>query len=475
MKRSLLVLTPLACTLVLAIASVSAAADARLVEAAKRQDKAAVQRLLQGKADVNSALPDGTTALHWAANRNDLTVAGLLLKAGAKVDAANDYGVTPLSLAASNGSADLLDLLLKAGANPNLALPTGESPLMSASRSGSVAAVKTLLDHKADPNLAEPEMGQTALMWALSENHVPVAQALVERGAQVNARSKSGFTPLMFATRRGNLDAVKFLLGKGAGLNDTATDGVSVLMVAVLRGHATLAEFLLEAGADPNIDKAGYTALHWAAGKWESGMTHDYPNSNEAEWRYLIGVPDGKIRLIKSLLKHGAKVDAVLAKRPPRYGINLFNSVRVDGATPFWLASLSADVEVMKLLIEAGADPKVKNKDDVTALMAAAGLGRVPGDSLITDDESVAACAYLLGLGADVNAVAKSGDTALHGTAYYGNEKTAVLLVEKGADMAIKNRKGETAVKVADGYQANAMVLARPEVAAALRKLGAKD
>ncbi len=475
MKRTFLAPTTFACALLLAVASLSAAADARLVDAAKRQDKAAVQRLLQAKADVNSALPDGTTALHWAANRNDLTVAGLLVKAGAKVDAANEYGVTPLSLAASNGSAEMLALLLKAGANPNLALPTGETPLMSASRAGSVAAVTALLDHKADANLAEPDMGQTALMWALSENHLPIVQTLVERGAQVNVKSKSGFTPLMFAARRGNQNATAFLLGKGAALNETAADGLTPLMVAVLRGHASLAEFLLDRGADPNIDKAGYTALHWAAGKWESGMTHDYPNSNEAEWRYLIGVPEGKISLIKSLLKHGAKVDAEITKRPPRYGINLFNSVRVDGATPFWLAALSADVDVMKLLVEAGANPKVKNKDDVTALMAAAGLGRVPGDSLIGDDEAVAACTYLLSLGAEVNAVNKSGDTALHGTAYYGNEKTAVLLVQKGADMAIKNRKGETAVKVADGYQANAMVLARPEVAAALRKLGAKD
>jgi len=432
-----------------------------------------VRTLLQQEVNVNAPQADGATALHWAAHRDDLTVAGLLIAAGARTDAANEYGVTPLSLASTNGSAPMIAALLDAGANPNLALPSGETPLMTAARTGSVDGVTNLLSRGADVNASETEAGQTALMWALAENHLPVARLLVEGGAQIGARSTSGFTPLMFATRKGNIDATTFLLSKGAGINDTSAKGLSVLMVAVLRGHATLAKLLLEEGADPNIDEAGFTALHWAAGKWESGMTHDYPETNVLEWEYLVGVPEGKLSLISALIRHGATVDALVTKRPPRYGINLFNSMRLDGATPFWLASLSADVNVMRLLLASGADPTVQNKDKVTALMVAAGLGRVPGDSLISDEDTRDAVRLLLDLGSDVNATSAVGDTALHGTAYYGNELAATFLVEHGADMTIKNRKGATALSVADGYQANAMVLQRPKVAAVLRELGA--
>lgn len=468
------------------------AAGTPLIDAVKRQDQSAVRTLLRQKIDVNAAETDGATALHWAASRNDVAIAQLLVKGGAKVDPLNEYGVTPLSLALENGSTAMTTLLLGAGANANLALPTGETPLMTASRTGNLDTVKALLDKGADANAAEPEQQQTALMWALSERHNAIAQLLVERGANVNARTKAGeiggvyafagktqfggFTPLMFAVRHNNQDAVKMLLAKGAALNDTANDGVTPLMVAVLRGHAPLAQWLLEQGADPNIDKAGYTALHWAAGKWESGMTHDYPTTQEAEWRYLVGVPQGKIDLIKALLKHGAHIEAPITRKPPRFGINLFNAIRVDGGTPFWIAALSADVEVMKLLKEMGAKTNVPNKDGVTPLMAAAGLGRVPGDSLITDEEALEAVKLLVDWGGnDLNAANASGDTALHGTAYYGNDKVAEYLVSKGANLNPKNKKGETPLKVANGYSANAMILTRPAVATVLKKLGATE
>ncbi len=263
------------------------------------------------------------------------------------------------------------------------------------------------------------------------------------------------------------------LLANGARINDTAKDGISVLMVAVMRGHAKFAEFLLGVGADANIDTAGYTALHWAAGKWESIQTHDYPDPRDAEWAYLGGVPAGRLELILALLAHGADINARMTKGAPRYGMSL-NFTQLPGATPFWLAAYATDLEVMGLLLANGADPTIPLRNGTTAVMAAAGLGREPGGSLITDEQSVPAVGLCLDLGIDVNAATTAGDTALHGTAYYGNEKVAQLLVARGADVNPKNKKGETPTKVADGYIQAAMVYTRPGVAAALRKLGGK-
>jgi ankyrin repeat protein len=477
---------------VCAVTQIAWAADARLADAAKRQDRAAVIALVNRGTDTNAAQPDGATALHWAAHWDDIEMATALLKAGAHANAANDNGITPLALACTNGSVAMTTALLKGGADPSLARMTGETPLMTAAAAGSAEVVKLLLAAGAKVNAAEPEHQQNALMWALAGHHLPVAQLLIENGANIHARTKvvpgkpspygmglsgaqGSFTPLMFAVRWGNLDAVKMLLAKGAKLEDADAGGMSVLMIAALRGHAKLAVYLLDQGADPNVDKAGYTALHWAVGKWESDQTHDYPDAPESEWRYLIGVPDGKIELINALIAHGANVNAKMSKNPPRYGIDLFHMVRLTGATPFWIAALSADVEVMRLLVAKGADPNVNNADNVTPLMVAAGIGRASGESLISDEQALAAAKVCLELGNDVNAANGAGDTALHGTAQYGNEKTAAFLVEHGASLTAKNKKGETALAVAEAYQVNAMVVRHPNVAALLKKFGASS
>lgn len=454
-------------------ASLASAADSPLVNAVKRQDVATVRVLLRQKVNVNHPEPDGATALHWAASRNAPDIARLLVGAGAKVDAANDYGVTPLSLACENGADAMVDLLLKAGANPNLPLPSGETPLMTASRSGNLAAVTHLLAKGANVNATEPTAGQTALLWALSEQHLPIVNALIDHGAHVKQAALSGFTPLMMAVRFGNLEATTLLLAKGAGINDTAEDGVSVLQVAVLRGHASLAMYLLDHGADPNIDKAGYTALHWAAGTWESTMTFDYPNTPDPEWRYLRGVPDHKLDLIKALLAHGADINARMTKSPPRYGINLFFG-QLSGATPFWLAALGADIDVMRLLVANGADPTLMTNDRTTPLIVAAGMARSSGDTRINDEDSIAPVEFCLSLGIDINAANNAGETALHATAYANYPKVAQLLLERGAAVNVKNRRGDTPTRVADSFQQAAMVFYRPQVAALLRKYGGK-
>src|SRR5262245_7002077 len=99
----------------------AAAADARLVQAVKTVNKAAVASLLQQRVDVNSAEADGTTALHWAVRSDDFELVDRLIRAGANVKVANRYGITPLYLACENGSAKLIERLLNAGADANAA------------------------------------------------------------------------------------------------------------------------------------------------------------------------------------------------------------------------------------------------------------------------------------------------------------------------------------------------------------------
>jgi ankyrin repeat protein len=460
------------------------AQSGRIVDLAKQQNRAAVRTLVAAGGDVNVAQADGATALHWAAHWDDVEMAGLLLRAGARIDAANDFGVTPLLLASANGRLAMIALLLEAGANPNLAAASGEAPLMAAARTGNVDVVHALLSRGAEVNYKAPANGQSALMWAISEKHSNVARQLVESGADIQARSTGGYSPLLFAARVGDLESAKMLVAGGADVNDKTPDQTSALVVAVVRGHTALAIHLLERGADPNASATGFTALHWASGSWETELTG--PNGIDArgdeEWRSLAGVSTDKVKLIRALLAHGADPNAKLAKTPPRSGYTqlpiehrVMGVSPYPGATPYLLAAMAADIEVMRVLAENGADPQLAANDGTTALMVAAGLGRYLAESRVTEVRALAAAKLALELGSDINAVNDSGNAALHGAAQTKENTIIKFLVEKGADLNIRNKRGQTPLMIADTVRAgSATVNQKTPTGDLLRALGAE-
>lgn len=470
--------------LVSATGTPTAQTDRRLVEAVKHRDTAAARNLVNRRADVNVAEPDGATALHWAAHWDDLDTADLLLRAGAAVNAANDHGVTPLALASLNGSAAMVTRLLEAGANPNAARTTGETPLMTAARTGVVAVVRALVSRGADVHARESAGHQTALMWAVAEKHAPVVRALIDAGADARARSKGGFTPLLFAARQGDIESAEALLAAGADVNETAADGMSALVVATVRGHTALAMALLERGADPNGDEAGFTVLHWASGRWETELTgpNGIVTQADEEWGALPGVRTARVQFVQALLAHRADPNAALAKVPPRAG---YTQLQVEhrvagvnpypGATPFLLAAMAGDVAVMQALADGGADPLRTANDKTTPLMVAAGLGRYMAESHVTEQQSLEAVRLALALGVDINAVNDAGSTALHGAAFIKANLLVRFLVDNGAAVNVANKRGQTPLMVADTIRAgSATVSGRTSTGDLLRELGAR-
>lgn len=449
-----------------------AAPDLRVVAAAKGRNWAAVRALVT-RANVNTAEADGATPLLWAAQWDHLATAETLLAAGADPNAANVYGVTPLYFAATNGSPALTALLLKHGARATGALPTGETALMTAARTGNLAVVEALLAAGADPAAREKDKGQTALVWALAEGHRQIVTRLVEAGADVRAKTASGYTPLLFAVRYGDGESVRRFLQKGAPVNDAATDGTTPLVMAVVRGHVEIADLLLDARADPRANGTGYTALHWAAGTWESAFTRDY---RAGDWPRLVGLTGAeRLRMITRLIDHGADVNARATRFVPRFGSSawkIHNGASPVGATPFFFAASVGDVEVMRALLARGADSALSTQDGTTPLVAAAGLAVEESETRIPESRHLEAVKMLIDLGADVKAANNQGDTALHGAAFLGYGTVVRHLLERGAVLNARNKSGQTPYRIALGIMVTQMFFSHPETAAVLKDAG---
>ena len=478
----------------LSVASLAQANDLRLVEATKNGDKETVRSLLKQQIDVNARQADGATALAWAAYRDDLESAGLLIEAGSDVNAANDYAATPLLLACENGSAPMVDRLLKSGANPNAAVWTGETALMRCARTGNVEAVKSLLTRGADVNAKDNRQMHTALLLAVAERHPEVARVLIEHGADIHARTKGGFTALMFAAQQGDQDSAELLLTAGADVNAATPDGDTPLLVASLSGHEALSIYLLNQGANPNaVERNGITALHYAM---LSGLVRIAGISDHSNEGYVPFLTRPNMReLVEALVAHGAnpnvrlKTPTVLNDNGAGYSkifrldVTPPGSASPVGATPFFLAALTYDAGLMRVLVDGGADPLLATEENITPLMAAAGLVRQRSVAPLSEEEegkALEAVKLAVELGNNVNAVNSLGLTALHAAAFCGSNAIVQFLVEKGANLNAKDQAGQTPLQKAldirpPGVVAPNLVpyLLRKSTADLLLKLGA--
>jgi uncharacterized protein len=445
--------------LLFVVSSSSFAAESRFADAAEKSDRATIRTLLKQRADVNAAQADGMTALHWAAYLDDLETAKLLVSAKANAKATNRYGVTPLSLACQNGNTAMVELLLAQGADPNTTLPGGETVLMTAARTGKIGPVKALLSRKADVN-AKERRGQTALMWAAADGHAEVVELLLKAGADFRTPlADSGFTPLFFAARDGRTEVVRTLLKAEADVNEAMqprkppgkgpSKGTSALILAIENGYYELALTLLDAGADPKDQRSGFTPLHvmtWVR-KPPRGEDRGMPPPPESGTL-------SSLQFVRQLVKRGADVNARLVN-----GSGGLGKFTTKGATPFLMASATADVPYMRLLLELGADPSIPNVDQCAPLMVACGIGvgsdaanEVAGE----EPEVLEAAQLLLKLGADINAVDNNGETAMHGAALKNLPKVVQFLADNGAKIETwnkKNRYGWTPLLIAEGYR----------------------
>jgi ankyrin repeat protein len=494
-------------TALVASASIALAAGPPLVDAAERGDHAAAMRLLARGANPNLAGPDGTTAVMWAASNDDVELVRALIKAGADVKTKNQFGTSAITEAAIVGSAPIINTLVKAGADPNAKNPEGETPLMAVARSGKVEAAKVLVESGADVNVKEGFGGQTALMWAAAESQPEMVKYLVSHGADVNARgivrnwerkviteprpkdlNQGGFTPLLYAAREGCVECAKLLIAAGADPDLEDPHRVTPLNMALLNLHFEFAKYMIEAGADVNKwDFYGRSPIYMAAD------VSTLPTKGNGAMAVLPSEDKLTALDVANLLfEKGANPNIQLKRRPPYRDVPQDRSgdvILAQGATALLRAARAGDAPFVDLLLKHGALVDLASKEGVTPLMAAAGVEfgtRVTRGRNRTNEGVLATMTLLLDAGANINArmvneprrevfdpsaaqanvyaaglrgrpsqiptpAAVPDQTALMGAAERGYTPMVKLLVERGADVTLKDAIGRTALDLAKG------------------------
>lgn len=254
----------------------------------------------------------GLAALHFAVRENDLESVKVLVEAGADVNQISEYGWSPLLTATQNRFYQIGMYLLENGADPNIANEGGWNPLYIATDNRNIEG--------GDYPTRKPDM-----------DHLDFIRALLEAGADPNLRMNSstetrtifthqwlreeGATPFLRAAQSSDLDLMKLLLEYGADPNIKTTDGVTPLMVA--SGIA-----------------------------WVQGVTFEW--SEEAN-----------LETIRLLFELGNQVN---------------DQDIEDGRTALMGAAHKGRTEVARMLIDAGADPGIRDygsRDSLHRLLGA--------------------------------------------------------------------------------------------------------
>lgn len=431
----------------------------------------AALELIGRRTDVNATQSDGTTALHWAVYYGDEALVKRLIRRKADVTVKNEFGATPLSQAAILANAKIIKQLLAAGADANERGADDQTPIMVVARTGKVDAAKVLLKAGADVNAVEKWRGQTALMWAAAQKQADMVKLLLDNNADPDAQSlpndwerqvtaeprmkilpPGGLTPLLYAAREGCTACVQYLIEAGADLNKTDFDGVTPLLMANLNAKWDSAKLLIEAQA--NIDKWDI----W--GRFPLYAAVDYntvPHGGRAD--RLSGDLSTSMEIIEILLEAGAYPNLQLKLFPPYRALGPdrgADSLLRTGSTSLFRAARGGDLPVMKMLMAYGALVDLPNENGVTPLMAASGFRASPIDTrgrFRTEEEAYAASKLLLDTGkVDVNASEDaSGQTAVFGAATQGYSSVVQLLADYGADLTIKDNFGNSVIDAAMG------------------------
>jgi ankyrin repeat protein len=159
--------------------------------------------------------------------------------------------------------------------------------------------------------------------------------------------------------------------------------------------------------------------------------------------------PNARLQLDKQKVAAEIKAQGNTGARAKRTAINI-TEIELEGATPVALAAECNNLEVIKALVEAGADPNIPTQQGTTPLILASGAGTDVQRARAPEERATAVqtARYLIEHGADVNAAGQFGWTALHSASYQGLNDVIEYLVSKGANIDALDQLGQTPLSI---------------------------
>ena len=488
--------------------------------ASRSGSAAIVQELLEAGANPTVASSaGGATPLHFAASASSRGSVISLLDHGAEIDARESaWEQTPLMFAASLGRTEIVELLLSQGADVSVTTSAVYLPALQDEDRAARQRRDKVLDGFRAQNVSGSESWRpspTEVQAAMESSRIDPEESANPEEEGEDAYNEQvgvpggnsyadlvgtmgGTTALIHAVREGHLETVGVLLDHGADINQpSAGDQTTPLLSAIINGYFDLALELLKHGADPRLaSTAGTTPLFSVINtRWAPKARYPQQEAHKQQQATHLEV-------MEALLRSGANPNARLTKHL-WFMEYTFSHLGIDtsGATPFWRATHALDVPAMKLLVEYGADPGIpttKGQDRrsrggggedpsglppvpfggpaVHPIHVAAGHGYGTGYAGYSHrhapDAWLTTVKYLVEEhGADVNARDHNGYSPVHNAASRGDIEMIRYLVDKGADVMVVSRRGQTTVDMANGPQQRIQPF--PEAMSLLESLGA--
>ncbi len=292
-----------------------------------------------------------------AAFDDDLILVAQLALKTANINASDKLTDTnAMAYAVRNRNREMISVLLSAGSSPNGANSHGRTPLMNLNQEATVEVVHDLISAGAKVNERD-ETGDTALLNAAAHCSVAVLKELIDAGARIDAKDEAGNTALMSAAANQDPQVIRLLLKTDLNVDAKNDDGESALAIAAREDAGENMIALIAAGASINLKQkdldqgvvraVDHEDLKLVRALLKAGASASAKDNKKTV--LMVAAQNGKPEMIKALLDAGAEIDAV----------------DDDGWTALMFAD---DVESVRMLLNTGADMSIKNKDGLTAL-----------------------------------------------------------------------------------------------------------
>lgn len=449
------------------------ARDTPLASALRERNFELAETLIEKGADLNVDREAGLPFLVDAVVSDDREMLEFLLKHEANLEYKGARAAGALAEVAAKGDIELFERLLQAGASPNVRGLSGKPLLIESVKEQNQKQFELLLSAKVDVNAVTAETtGKeiSALSFAVANGNTSMQDALIAAGASPDVFSVKGEPLLYDVVSRADESTARRLLAGGAQADVATDDGVTPLGAAVLNDHLDMVDLLLEYDADPSFAPEG------------------------AAVPLLGAIESGNVAIANQLIVAGAKLDtqAMLAKAYekrndplmvllltagadpeslfPGTEERVFDRAVAEGATGavrtllaagapigdnLWAALLTGQDDLIRLILDAGADPRQPGPE-----------GQDPLSWCLTHQRFRAARELLDG-GADPNARYDSDESWLSKSIREGNADISLALVEGGATVeGVKTRDGHSLLAWATAHR-------MPEVVRALLEAGA--